>query len=53
MILERVTEQPIFHNTEQTTIWPAVMAPIIPRMVVNRDESHVSWGEKQETRVFE
>ncbi len=55
MILDRITEQPIFHNTEQTTIWPAVMAPIIPRMHVDVSEEgeQISWGWKNETRKFE
>ena len=55
IILERITEQPIFHNTEQTTIWPAVMAPIIPRMHIDlsEDGGQMSWGWKNETRDFE
>lgn len=55
MILERVTEAPIFHNTDQTTIWPAVMAPIISRMHVDvSDDGHqTSWGFFEETREFE
>jgi len=55
MILEHMTEQPIFQNQEFKVLWPSVMAPVIPRMHVDVSESgsQMSWGWKNETRQFE